>query len=52
MNDEQIAQAVAAMLKKINIQVDFKTLPKAQYFQLYDQQAADIMMLGWPIRYP
>lgn len=47
MSDEQIAQAVAAMLEKINIQVDFKTLPKAQYFQLYDQRAADVMMLGW-----
>ncbi|SHO55145.1 ABC transporter substrate-binding protein [Vibrio quintilis] len=47
MNDEQIAQAVVAMLKKINIQADLKTLPKAQYFQLYDQQAADIMMVGW-----
>jgi peptide/nickel transport system substrate-binding protein len=47
MSDEQIAQAVAAMLAKINIKVDFKTLPKAQYFQLFDQQAADIMMLGW-----
>jgi peptide/nickel transport system substrate-binding protein len=47
MSDEQIAQAVAAMLEKINIRVDFKTLPKAQYFQLYDQRAADIMMLGW-----
>lgn len=47
MSDEQIAQAVAAMWEKINIHVDFKTLPKAQYFQLYDQRAADVMMLGW-----
>jgi peptide/nickel transport system substrate-binding protein len=47
MSDDQIAQAVVAMLEKINIHVDFKTLPKAQYFQLYDQRAADIMMLGW-----
>jgi peptide/nickel transport system substrate-binding protein len=47
MSDEQIAQAVAAMLEKINIHVDFKTLPMAQYFQLYDQRAADVMMLGW-----
>lgn len=47
MSDEQIAQAVAAMFEKINIKVDFKTLPKAQYFQLYDQRAADVMMLGW-----
>lgn len=47
MNDERVAQAAAAMLEKINIQVDLKTFPKAQYFQLYDQQAADVMMLGW-----
>ncbi|MGX9419491.1 ABC transporter substrate-binding protein [Vibrio sp. RC27] len=47
MSDEQIAQAVVAMLEKINIRVDFKTMPKAQYFQLYDQRAADVMMLGW-----
>lgn len=47
MADEQIAQAVAAMLAKINIQVDLKTFPKAQYFQFYDQRAADILMLGW-----
>lgn len=47
MSDEEIAQAVAAMLEKINIRVDFKTLPKAQYFQLYDRRAADVMMLGW-----
>ena len=47
ISDEQIAQAVVAMFEKINIRVDFKTLPKAQYFQLYDQRAADVMMLGW-----
>lgn len=47
MGDERVAQAAAAMLEKINIQVDLKTFPKAQYFQFYDQQAADVMMLGW-----
>lgn len=47
MSDEQIAQAITAMLKQINIEVDFKTLPKAQYFQQYDLRAADIMLLGW-----
>lgn len=47
MGDEKVAQAAAAMLEKINIKVDLKTFPKAQYFQLYDQRAADIMMLGW-----
>ena len=47
MGDEKIAQAAAAMLQKINITVDLKTLPKAQYFQQYDQRVADVMMLGW-----
>ncbi|NLQ16012.1 ABC transporter substrate-binding protein [Marinomonas sp. M1K-6] len=47
MNDEKVAQAIAAMLGKIHIKVDLKTLPKAQYFQEFDQRSADIMMLGW-----
>ncbi len=47
MSDERVALAASAMLAKINIQVDLKTFPKAQYFQFFDQQAADIMMLGW-----
>lgn len=47
MNDEKVAQAIAAMLTKINIKVDLKTLPKAQYFQEFDNHTADIMMLGW-----
>ncbi len=47
MSDEQIAQAVVGMLDKINIKVALKTLPKAQYFQQFDERAADIMMLGW-----
>ena len=36
VNDAKIAQAAAAMLSKIGIKVDLKTLPKAQY---------------WPCRY-
>lgn len=47
VNDFRIAEAVAAMLAKINIKVDLKTVPKAQYWPLYDQRAADIMMIGW-----
>ncbi len=47
VNDEQIAQAVAGMLAKINIKVDLKTLPKAQYWPEFDKRAADIMMIGW-----
>lgn len=47
VNDEKIAQAVAAMLARINIKVDLKTLPKAQYWPEFDKRAADIMMIGW-----
>ncbi len=47
VNDEKIAQAVAAMLSKINIKIDLKTMPKAQYWPEFDKRAADIMMIGW-----
>jgi len=47
VNDEKIAQAVAAMLSKINIKIDLKTVPKAQYWPEFDKRAADIMMIGW-----
>ncbi|MBU2712652.1 ABC transporter substrate-binding protein [Zooshikella harenae] len=47
VNDARIAQAVANMLAKINIKVDLKTMPKAQYWPEFDKRAADIMMIGW-----
>lgn len=47
MNDEKVAQAITAMLARINITVDLKTLPKAQYFKEFDNRSADMMMLGW-----
>ncbi len=47
VNDEKIAQAVAAMLAKIKIKVNLQTLPKAQYWPKFDERAADIMMIGW-----
>ena len=47
VNDYKIAEAVAAMLAKIKIKVEFKTLPLAQYWPKFDQRAADIMMIGW-----
>ncbi|HAC27059.1 MAG TPA: nickel/dipeptide/oligopeptide ABC transporter substrate-binding protein, partial [Marinobacter hydrocarbonoclasticus] len=47
VNDDKIAQAAAAMLARINIKVDLKTLPKAQYWPEYDNRAADMMMIGW-----
>ncbi|WP_168012928.1 ABC transporter substrate-binding protein [Halomonas salinarum] len=47
VNDAKIAQAVAAMLARINVTVDLKTLPKAQYWGEFDERAADMMMIGW-----
>ena len=35
------------MLARINITVDLKALPKAQYWPEFDKRAADIMMIGW-----
>jgi peptide/nickel transport system substrate-binding protein len=47
IEDARIAEAVAAMLARINIKVDLQTMPKAQYWQRFDERAADIMMIGW-----
>ena len=47
IEDARIAEAVAAMLAKINIKIDLQTMPKAQYWQRFDERAADIMMIGW-----
>ncbi|MFP4071515.1 MAG: ABC transporter substrate-binding protein [Desulfovibrionales bacterium] len=47
VNDAKIAEAVAGMLSKINIKVDLKTMPKAQYWDEFDAQVADIQMIGW-----
>lgn len=47
VNDAKIAQAVTSMLSKINIKVDLKTMPKAQYWPEFDARAADMMMIGW-----
>ena len=45
--DDRIAQSIAAMLAKIKIKVDLQTMPKAQYWQRFDERAADVMMIGW-----
>ncbi len=47
VNDEKIAEAAVAMLKKINIKVRLKTMPKAQYWDEFDKQVADIQLIGW-----
>ena len=47
IEDQRVAQALAAMLAKIGIKVDLQTMPKAQYWQRFDDRAGDIMMIGW-----
>jgi peptide/nickel transport system substrate-binding protein len=47
VNDAKVAQAAAAMLSKIGIKVDLKTMPKAQYWPEFDKCAADMLMIGW-----
>lgn len=46
-NDEKIAQAIAAMLKKINITVNLTTMPKAQYWPEFDKCEAGLLLIGW-----
>ena len=45
--DEKIAEAVVGMLAKINIKVNLKTMPKAQYWDEFDAHVADLQMIGW-----
>ncbi|NAW69255.1 ABC transporter substrate-binding protein [Vibrio sp. V27_P1S3P104] len=47
VNDDKIAQAASAMLARIGIKVDLKTMPKAQYWPEFDKCAADMLMIGW-----
>ncbi|MDY0274649.1 MAG: ABC transporter substrate-binding protein [Desulfomicrobium sp.] len=47
VNDDKIAEAVVSMLSKIGIKVSLKTMPKAQYWDEFDAQVADIQMVGW-----
>ncbi len=47
VNDEKIAQALAAMLKKINITVNLTTMPKAQYWPEFDKKVNGIQLIGW-----
>jgi peptide/nickel transport system substrate-binding protein len=47
VNDEKISEAVVSMLARIDIKVNLKTMPKAQYWDQFDAQVADIQMIGW-----
>lgn len=47
VNDEKIAQAFVTMMSKIGVKISLKTMPKAQYWDQFDAQVADIQMIGW-----
>ncbi|TDO98867.1 peptide/nickel transport system substrate-binding protein [Marinomonas balearica] len=47
VDDKLVAEVIAAMLAKVGIKVNLKTLPKAQYFQELDRRQADLMMMTW-----
>ena len=47
VNDEKIAQAFVSMMSRIGIKINLKTMPKAQYWDQFDAQVADIQMIGW-----
>jgi len=47
VNDEKLAQAFVSMMSKIGIKISLKTMPKAQYWDQFDAQVADIQMIGW-----
>ncbi|MDO6525631.1 ABC transporter substrate-binding protein [Motilimonas sp. 1_MG-2023] len=47
INDVKVAQAVVAMLQKINIKVTLNTFPINEYWPEFDRCNADILMIGW-----
>lgn len=46
-NDEKIAEAMVAMLARIGIKVELKTMPVAQYWPEFQKRQADLQMVGW-----
>ena len=47
VNDEQICQAVVAMLAKVGVKVNLKAQPKALYFKKVLAYDTDFYLLGW-----
>ncbi len=47
VNDEQIAQAIAASLAKIGIRVKVNALPKATFFPKTDRLDTSFFLIGW-----
>jgi len=46
-NDEKIAEAIVGMLARINVKVDLKTMPIAQYWPEFQKKQASLQMVGW-----
>lgn len=47
VNDEKIAMAFVNMMAKAGITVSLKTMPRTQYWDVYDLKEADLSLLGW-----
>lgn len=47
VNDEKISLAFVNMMAKAGITVSLKTMPRTQYWDVYDAMEADISLLGW-----
>ncbi|TBR41817.1 ABC transporter substrate-binding protein [Marinomonas agarivorans] len=43
----QVAQAIESMLAKINIQIDLKAVPAAQYLRAIDERSTDLLLMSW-----
>lgn len=47
VNDEKVALAFVNMMAKAGITVSLKTMPRTQYWDVYDAMESDISLLGW-----
>ena len=47
VNDEKIALAFVNMMAQAGITVSLKTMPRTQYWDVYDEMNSDISLLGW-----
>ena len=47
VNDEKIAQAVAASLAKIGIKISVNAIPKKTFFPMTDRRESSFFLIGW-----
>lgn len=47
VNDEKIALAFVNMMAQAGITVSLKTMPRTQYWDVYDTMESDLSLLGW-----